>query len=204
MRELFLQYLKNKHYVELLVLAIIVLVLFFVLVSTPFRIHDWVVKYRVALMWGEVAALSMMVIVLYREISDMKVQISRLMEENPSGEVKEQVEMYNFYDEKGDLKLSVRPQMLYYLEGADNYVQIHYLNAGRVEKMLIRNTLKNIEWRFRDKDLIRCHRSYIVNMKMVKLLKRVDGEAYLDFGDNKIDNIPVSKGYGDAIIQSFT
>ena len=109
-------------------------------------------------------------------------------------------EMYNFYDEKGDLKLSVKPNMVYFLEAADNYVMIYYTNAGKLEKLMIRNSLKNIEWRFRDKGLVRCHRSYIVNIKMVKLFRRQEGEVMLDFGDEKIPSVPVSKGYGDSVM----
>ncbi len=109
-------------------------------------------------------------------------------------------EMYRFYDEKGDLKLSVKPNMVYYLEAADNYIIIHYMNAGKLEKLMIRNSLKNVEWRFREKGLIRCHRSYVVNIRMVKLFRRQDGEVMLDFGDEKIPSIPVSKGYGEKVM----
>lgn len=109
-------------------------------------------------------------------------------------------EMYRFYDEKGDLKLSVKPNMVYYLEAADNYIIIHYMNAGKLEKLMIRNSLKNVEWRFREKGLIRCHRSYVVNIRMVKLFRRQDGEVMLDFGDEKIPSIPVSKGYWEKVM----
>ncbi len=109
-------------------------------------------------------------------------------------------EMYNFYDEKGDLKLSVKPNMVYFIEAADNYIMVYYLNAGKLEKLMIRNSLKNIEWRFRDKGLIRCHRSYIVNIRLVKLFRRQDGEVLLDFGDEKIPHVPVSKGYGESVM----
>ncbi len=109
-------------------------------------------------------------------------------------------EMYNFYDEKGDLKLSVKPDMVYFIEAADNYVMIYYLNAGKLEKLLIRNSLKSVEWRFRDKGLIRCHRSYIVNIHLVKLFRRQDGELLLNFGDEKIPAVPVSKGYAESVM----
>lgn len=116
----------------------------------------------------------------------------------------ESVEKYNFYDEKGELKLSVKPDMVYYLEAADNYVQIHYVVGTKHEQTMIRNTLKNIEWRFRDKDLIRCHRSYIVNLKNVKVLRREEGEVVIDFGKESIPAIPVSKGYATKVMECFT
>ena len=77
---------------------------------------------------------------------------------------------------------------------------VYYMNAGKLEKSLIRNSLKSIEWRFRDKGLVRCHRSYIVNIRMVKLFRRQEGEVLLDFGDEKVPSVPVSKGYGESVM----
>ena len=138
-------------------------------------------------------------VILWVVVKDRGEQIVRLqarkhvLEETPE-------EMYKFYDEKGDLKLSVNPSMVYFIEAADNYVMVYYLNAGKLEKLMIRNSLKNIEWRFRDKGLVRCHRSFIVNIRLVKLFRRQEGEVMLDFGDEKIPSIPVSKGYSEGVM----
>ena len=35
---------------------------------------------------------------------------------------------------------------------------------------------------------------------MVKLFRRQEGEVMLDFGDEKIPSIPVSKGYVDSVM----
>ncbi len=113
-------------------------------------------------------------------------------------------DMYHFYDDKGDLKLSVRPEMVYYLEAADNYVTIHYMNGAKVDKLMIRNTLKNIEWRFRDKGLVRCHRSYIINIRKVSVIRRQDCDVVVDFAQERMPVIPVSKGYSDVVMQYFS
>lgn len=136
-------------------------------------------------------------VTLWIALRDSQEEVQRL-----KGNVQSepQPDKYNFYDENGDLKLSVSPELVYYLDSADNYVQIHYLNAGKFEKLLIRNSLKNIEWRFRDKGLVRCHRSYIVNLNLVKLFRRQEGEIFLDFGDERLPAIPVSKSYGESVM----
>ena len=198
----FLQYLKKRRRIELSLLALVLFVLVAVLLFTPFSIYDWVEQYRIWLMWCVIVLLFVIIGVLWAVFGDVAEQI-RLWEQGNMQDSREQDTMYKFYDEKGDLKLIVKPEMLFYLEAADNYVQIHYMNVGRMEKMLIRNTLKNIEWRFRDKDLVRCHRSYIVNLANVKVLKRSDGEVWIDFGNEKIEQIPVSKGYGDKVLERF-
>ncbi len=112
--------------------------------------------------------------------------------------------MFNFYDEKGELKLSVKPEMMYYIEAADNYVEVHYMNGGKKQTLLIRNSLKNIAYNFLDKDLVRCHRSFIVNLNKVQLLRRVNGELMLDFGEETLPKVPVSKGYAQHVIEKFS
>ncbi len=110
-------------------------------------------------------------------------------------------DMFNFYDEKGELKLSVRPDMVYYLEGADNYVIIHYKNNDKMEKEMLRNTLKNVAWGFREQGLVRCSRSYIVNITKVKVLRKVEGEVVIDFGEEKLPSITVSKSYVNDFLE---
>ena len=175
-----IRYLQSRTHIVVVVLCCLVAADFFLLFFSPYRIHDWVETYRYELMWIEIALLFLLACVFSHEASRLRHHIARLSEAEKK-EIQDRVEMYNFYDEKGELKLSVKPEMLYYLEAADNYVEIHYMNSGKMEKLLIRNTLKNIEWRFRDKDLIRCHRSFIVNVGKVQVLRRKDGEVFLDF-----------------------
>ena len=197
-----IRYLQSRTHIVVVLLCCLGAADFYLLFFSPYRIHDWVETYRYELMWIEIALLFLLACVFSHEASRLRHHIARLSEAEKK-EIQDRVEMYNFYDEKGELKLSVKPEMLYYLEAADNYVEIHYMNSGKMEKLLIRNTLKNIEWRFRDKDLIRCHRSFIVNVGKVQVLRRKDGEVFLDFGEDKISPIPVSKGYGEKILERF-
>ena len=132
---------------------------------------------------------------------DAKNEIQRLSGQTES---LSQPDMYHFYDEKGELKLSIRPDKVYYIESADNYVMVYYMNGVKLEKMMIRNTLKNIEWRFRDKGLVRCHRSYIINIQMVNVIRRQDSDVVADFADERIPTIPISKGYSDTVMQYFS
>ena len=112
--------------------------------------------------------------------------------------------MYIFYDEKGELKLSVRPEMLYYIEAADNYIEIHYMANGKMQTLLVRNSLKRIETQFYNTQLVRCHRSYIVNIGNVQLLKKTNRELMIDFSIENLPNIPVSKGYSNIITELFS
>jgi len=199
MRKEILAYLKKRPNVEVLVLALVAIAGFCVLFFKPYRIYDWVGRNEIMLFWGEIGLLVLIIAILVHHISNLHAQINFAQaQENIASN-----EMYNFYDERGDMKLSVKPENLFYIETADNYVQIHYQNLGKMQVLMIRNSMKNIEWRFKDTPLVRCHRSYLVNLSKVQMIKRVEGEVQLDFNDEKIDVLPVSRAYTDRVMTYF-
>ena len=112
-------------------------------------------------------------------------------------------ERLNFYDEKNELKLSLRPETLYYMEAADNYVIIHYSSQGKLQHYMLRSTLREMEDKFKEAGLRRTHRSYVVNFGRVKLLKRTNEGLVIDFDAEGVPNIPVSKTYMDGIMEQL-
>ncbi|HEY1023160.1 MAG TPA: LytTR family DNA-binding domain-containing protein, partial [Flavisolibacter sp.] len=61
------------------------------------------------------------------------------------------------------------PESLLYLSSADNYVTIHYWEAGKKGSQLIRSTLKKMEEQLTGhQEFFRCHRMYIVNLHLVQ------------------------------------
>lgn len=56
-----------------------------------------------------------------------------------------------------------------YAKSDDNYVTIHYLDHDKREAKLMRTTLRKIESLFSHTyDVIRCHRSYVINLNQVE------------------------------------
>lgn len=53
--------------------------------------------------------------------------------------------MVAFTDEKGELKFSLMVENLLYIDSADNYATIHYLNKSKLSHYLLRNTLKWVD-----------------------------------------------------------
>ena len=109
-----------------------------------------------------------------------------------------------FPDEKGDLKISIMLDNLLYVESADNYATINYMNKSKQSRFLLRNSLKWMEENLtKDTPLTRCHRSYIVNMDKVKILKKVKGGIVLELDAENTPEIPVSKTYYDSFMKKF-
>jgi len=139
---------------------------------------------------------------LYFSWMDKKDQIERLADFQPSSDNTRN--MIPFYDEKGILKFSIKKENLLYLESAENYVNICYLNKGKVSKYLLRDTLKKIEETFSGTEIIRCHRSYIVNFEKVKVIRKDRDGLKLEFDNPSVTDIPVSKTYVSSVMQTFS
>jgi len=105
-----------------------------------------------------------------------------------------------FYDEKHNLKFVIEEGSILYIESEENYCNIYYVEGQKVKKFMLRNTMKNLESLCESHGVLRCHRSYFVNARRIKTLRKErEGVnlAELDFPD--IPGIPVTPKYYDAI-----
>ncbi|HPT22290.1 MAG TPA: LytTR family DNA-binding domain-containing protein [Bacteroidales bacterium] len=139
---------------------------------------------------------------LYLSMQDKKQQIER-MADNQSFPGNQR-DMIAFYDDKEILRLSVKKESLLYIESAENYVSICYLNKGKVSKYLLRDTLKRIEDLFTGSEIIRCHRSFMVNFEKVKVIRKDKDGLKLELDCPMTIDIPVSKTYVDSVMQTFS
>ncbi len=139
---------------------------------------------------------------LYFSWRDKQEQILRLADLNAvASNIKD---MIPFYDDKGVLRFSVKKENLLYIESAENYVSVCYLNKDKVSKYLLRETLKKVEENFSGTDVIRCHRSYIVNFEKVKVIRKEKDGLMLELDTPSVSDIPVSKTYVGSVMQTFS
>lgn len=139
---------------------------------------------------------------LYFSWRDKKEQIEKLAEV-PSfpGNARE---MIPFYDDKSVLKFSIKKESLLYIESAENYVSICYIDKGKVSKYLLRDTMKKMEETFSGTEIVRCHRSYMVNFEKVKVIRKDKDGLKLELDSPSAIDIPVSKTYVDNVMQIFS
>lgn len=109
----------------------------------------------------------------------------------------DKTDLIGFPDEKGVVKISLLFSNILYIESADNYIEVYYLDENLVKSTLIRNTLKTIETNFKNTSLKRCHRSFIVNIDKIKLAEKKSGKLVLHIINVKTV-IPVSRNYTPA------
>lgn len=104
-----------------------------------------------------------------------------------------------FKDDKGRLKATMKCSDLLFLESNDNYIIIYYLDNEKEKKMMIRNSLKNLEKSLRDYPVERIHRKYSVNLKNVKMMIKATKGYNLILKSPKTHSIPVSNSYQKRI-----
>ncbi len=109
-----------------------------------------------------------------------------------------------FYDYGRRLKLTITPSAIVYVSAEANYVKIHYIENEKLRSFTLRNSMKSIENLKLAQQLVRCHRSYFVNPRHVKLLgKGNDGIIYAEFLLENVPKIPVSKQYYDVLTNAL-
>ena len=141
---------------------------------------------------------------LYFSWMDKNHQLEKMQKSDKPVEVPKK-NLIAFLDEKGEFKISVVLENLLYIDSADNYATIHYLNKSKLSHFLIRNSLKWMEENLtKETPLVRCHRSYIVNLDKVKVLRRTKDGIFLEMDAMNTPDIPVSKTYYERVMAKFS
>lgn len=91
--------------------------------------------------------------------------------------------------------LRLIPNDLICIKSADNYIEIFYLNGPSLKKTLIRNKLAYIANTF--PELLRTHRSHIINPFHFKLWKTENGKHLLQLSHDI--EVPISKTYLELV-----
>lgn len=147
---------------------------------------------------ASVLLLPYFIAILYLSKRD-KDKLLEKIRDRPESESESTASLVSFFDDRGILKFSIRKENFLLVESEDNYVCIKYLNGGKVRKTMLRNTLKNLEKQFAGTNVVRCHRSYMVNLDQVKVLRRGREGLFLELDIEGVADIPVSKTYSANI-----
>ncbi len=116
----------------------------------------------------------------------------------------EHTEIINLMDNNGNLKLSVKLDNLYYIKAEDNYINVFYQRSGTIASYMLRCKMQTIADNCVDSSsLMRCHRSYIVNIKKVSVLHNETDGFVIDFEREGLDSVPVSKTYSAKVLEAF-
>ncbi len=160
-----------------------------------------------ALVLGTIGVLLVPTVVTYliRRLREAQGEVMRMRQllGHQDGQAKQAADAsVNFFAKGGRLAFSTRMGNILYIEAADNYVNIHYVNGEKEETFILFNSMKNIEKSFTGTSLMRCHRGYMVNADNVRLMRKEALGLVLEI-NHCAKTIPVSKSFAEPVTQYF-
>ncbi len=109
-----------------------------------------------------------------------------------------QNQLIAFKDEYGKVKFSLALEDILLLESTDNYVTVYFKAGEKTERQLLRNSLKKLEHTFSDYGIARCHRSFMINLAKIEMIRKQGKKLQLKLKNLERD-IPVSEKYSPQI-----
>jgi len=95
--------------------------------------------------------------------------------------------------------LEVNLRQLVFIEAQENYSRFVWLEGDEINEKILRVTLKKIDDQIADASIVRCHRSYIINMNFPYTI-RGNSNGYRLTSKKFRDVIPISRSLGKEII----
>lgn len=182
--------------------------LFLVLGSGNFLVYNWLGNWH-DLSWG--SALSFILnsssilvfpltgVFFYFRYETLKDRVQEI--DYDRSEWQDPEALIHFHGEgKGD-RYSIAAGDFRFAQAQDNYVALHYVKNGVPEKELIRSTLGELMERTSWEHLVRCHRSYAVNLTQVRLVKK--GHPMLLHLKDLETPVRVSRAYRESVLKKI-
>jgi hypothetical protein len=182
-------------YVFMIVMEVLAMTGFYMMIQKVFLKDQrfWFEVYYTAIINTTLILLiPYLISILYFAWIDKKQNFEKLAaEKQPEKEPR----FINFRDENGENRLGIQLNDLLYLEASENYVTIHYLNHSQPERLLLRNSMKRLEEQLTEYPVVRCHRSYMVNINRILLVKRTKSGLVIELSSSLPIRLPVSDTY---------
>lgn len=101
--------------------------------------------------------------------------------------------------ENGKDKLGLFPDQLLYIESSDNYSLVVFMQGELKSREMMRGSLRRLEAQLNIPYIVRCHRSFIVNLKNIAHIEGNVQGYRISFRQTD-ETIPVSRNYGKDIL----
>lgn len=197
-------------YVLWLAAEILVIVMLYTLVN-KLLLHDQRDAYNIfrrALTFvPAILAIPYLVSYLYLGLRSKDATINKLIEEgHTTGQALQHSvdDTITLNDENGKPRLTIKSGGILYVGANDNYVNVYYLDNDKVGYTMLRNNLKTLEKQLDAYGIVRCHRSYMVNLHRVTIISREKDCMYTTLDSNAVSRIPISKSYSEEVMKRFS
>lgn len=187
----------NRSYLLWLIVEISLISLVYIfLYGNPIGnfINDLVYSLKYTLL-GICLPYSFAILIIYyknqrAEIKQLQIKISQPAEKR----------LIAFKDDNIKIKFSALSKDILMLESTDNYVSVYYVLENKVQRKLIRNTLKNLENLLGESSIIRSHRSFMINLENIEFVQQ-NGKKLIVKVKLMNKRIPVSQKYSSLFLE---
>lgn len=156
----------------------------FLVFSVPFNIRSLVYFQFITLAVG-ILPVSLVVLLRHNRLLAKNLKLAHEMNaglnpeliatQNQPAQTPESPAMFTCVSETGNEQFQIPKADFLFAAAADNYVELHYIQNGTYKKNLIRSSLTKVEEAVKaDPKVVRCHRTFLVNLNQVK---HVSGNA---------------------------
>ncbi len=111
--------------------------------------------------------------------------------------------MIDFIDEYGNSAFYLDRDSILYIAANDNYVNIHCWVGDKVISKSLRSSMKALEEQLKTHNIVRCHRSYMVNVSKISFLNKEKGKHKLELNKGSF-LVPVSASFVPEIKSIIT
>lgn len=111
----------------------------------------------------------------------------------------DQTQVLEFLAENERDRLAVPVADLFFIESADNYSTVFFRQDGKLRKELLRSSLSRLEGQISPDFVVRCHRSFIVNLHRVESVSG-NAQGYRLHLDGFSLVVPVARRFTESVV----
>ncbi|MBC3540689.1 LytR/AlgR family response regulator transcription factor [Rufibacter sediminis] len=104
--------------------------------------------------------------------------------------------------ENGKDSLRLLARDLLFIEASDNYCTVFHVEDGKLQKALLRSSLSRLENQITHPAMLRCHRSYLVNLNRVQTVSG-NAQGYKLHFEGTDQLVPVARSYSGRVRETF-
>lgn len=112
-------------------------------------------------------------------------------------------DIIRFTDANRQVKIVLQKDAILYIRADENFVQIHYLDSGKVKRFSLRSTMQALGPLMEQYGLYRCHRSYYVNLSHIVAIRKDPGDMISAELNVEGETIPVSRRLYHTLLEKI-
>nr|WP_321357405.1 LytTR family DNA-binding domain-containing protein [uncultured Draconibacterium sp.] len=190
------QTFKVKYYLLWILIEIVLISLVYIfLYGNPIGnfINDFLFSLKYTVLGILIPYTFALLLIYYKKHSEEIEQLKNQLSGTDTNQ------LLTFTDEKGKPRFSVRSKDFLYIESTDNYVTVNFMLEGKLQRKLLRNTMKNMESQLGSETILRCHRSFMVNTQNVDFVEKENKKLNLHLHSSEA-TVPVSEKYSPLLL----